>query len=150
MTTPRLFVTAPLLEGVSVPATPGQAHYLGTVMRRGVGDPVLLFNGAEGEWQARIASLRRDRAEFAVEHRLRPQEPEPDLWQLFALLKRDATDLVLRAATERAVAAKAETLIRRAHSRGAAIGVAVTGSDGQAVRRLELYLADVVSDVERS
>ncbi|UHC17086.1 hypothetical protein LRS73_03995 [Methylobacterium currus] len=57
---------------------------------------------------------------------------------------------ILRAATERAVAAKAETLIRRAHSRGAAIGVAVTGSDGQAVRRLELYLADVVSDVERS
>ncbi|MCF4129856.1 hypothetical protein [Methylobacterium sp. SyP6R] len=61
-----------------------------------------------------------------------------------------AAGAILRAATERAVATKAETLIRRAHSRGAAIAVAVIGRDGEAVRRLELYLADVVSDVERA
>ncbi len=61
-----------------------------------------------------------------------------------------AAGAILRAMTERGVALKPETLIRRAHSRGAVIAVAVTGSDRQAVRRLELYLADVVSDVELS
>lgn len=97
---PRLFVAAPLFEGAMVPATAGQAHYLSTVLRRGAGDPVVLFNGVEGEWRARIAGLRRRRVELAVERRLRAQTAEPDLWLLFALLKRDATDLVVRAATE--------------------------------------------------
>jgi len=101
----RLFVSAPLAEGAEVHATPGQAHYLGTVMRRGVGAPVRLFNGEDGEWQARLASIKRDRAVLAVETRLRAQAAEPDLWLAFALLKRDATDLVARKATELGVSA---------------------------------------------
>jgi glycosyltransferase A (GT-A) superfamily protein (DUF2064 family) len=62
----------------------------------------------------------------------------------------EAAGAIQRAMTERAVALKAKTPIRRAHSRGTAIAVAVTGSDGQAVRRLELYTADVVSGMELS
>ncbi len=96
----RLFVDTPLAAGAEVAATPGQAHYLAAVMRRAVGTIVHLFNGVDGEWAARLATLRRDRAVLAVETRLRPQEPEPDLWLAFALLKRDATDLVVQKATE--------------------------------------------------
>ena len=55
---PRLFLDEASLEaGREVQATPAQAHYLGGVMRRGAGDPVLLFNGRDGEWSARIASI---------------------------------------------------------------------------------------------
>ena len=90
----------PLAEGVEPEATPGQAHYLGAVMRRAVGDPVVVFNGVDGEWLARIISLRRDRALLAVERQLRPQLAERDLWLAFALLKRDATDLTVQKATE--------------------------------------------------
>jgi 16S rRNA (uracil1498-N3)-methyltransferase len=96
----RLFVNAALREGGEVGATPGQAHYLGAVMRCRSGDAVRLFNGREGEWQARIAELRRGTARLAVEHRLRPQAEEPDLWLAFALLKRFVTDLVVQKATE--------------------------------------------------
>lgn len=96
----RLFVSAPLFAGAVVGATAAQAHYLGHVMRRGPGEALRLFNGAEGEWRGRIASLRKDRCEIAVEAPLRPQAPEPDLWLAFAPLKRDATDLVARQATE--------------------------------------------------
>jgi 16S rRNA (uracil1498-N3)-methyltransferase len=96
----RLFVSAQLAEGATVTATPGQAHYLGTVMRRGPGAPVRLFNGADGEWQARLATIRREHAALTVETCLRPQAAEPDLWLAFALLKRDATDLVVQKATE--------------------------------------------------
>lgn len=96
----RLYVTEPLHDGESITATPAQAHYLGTVMRRAVGDPLRLFNGRDGEFAARIATLRRDHARLQVDHQLRPQLPEPDLWLAFALLKRDATDLVIQKATE--------------------------------------------------
>jgi 16S rRNA (uracil1498-N3)-methyltransferase len=99
-TTPRLYVPDALTTGATIAASPAQAHYLGTVLRRGVNDPMHLFNGHDGEWQARIAEQRRDRLTLAVEQQLRPQGAEPDLWLVFALLKRDATDLVVQKATE--------------------------------------------------
>ncbi len=112
----RLFVDAPLIEGAEVPATPGQAHYLGTVMRRAVGEPACLFNGRDGEWLSRILTLRRDRASLAVQHQLRPQVPEPDLWLAFALLKRDATDLLAQKATELGAAALLPVMTERTNA----------------------------------
>lgn len=100
----RLYVTAPLAAGESVQASAAQAHYLATVMRRSVGDTVRMFNGRDGEFNGRIEALRRDRAALRIEQQVRAQAQEPDIWLLFALLKRDATDLVVRAATELGVA----------------------------------------------
>jgi 16S rRNA (uracil1498-N3)-methyltransferase len=97
---PRLFVAAALREGADIAASPEQAHYLGTVLRRASGDMVRLFNGADGEWMARLAFARRDRLTLTVEDRIRPQQPEAGPWLLFALLKRDSTDLVVRQAVE--------------------------------------------------
>jgi 16S rRNA (uracil1498-N3)-methyltransferase len=101
----RLYVDRPLTVGTTIAATAAQAHYLGTVMRRGSGERVLLFNGCDGEFAARITAIQRDKANLLVERALRAQASEPDLWLLFALLKRDATDLVVQKATELGVAA---------------------------------------------
>jgi 16S rRNA (uracil1498-N3)-methyltransferase len=112
----RLFVAAPLHAGAVIVATAAQAHYLGGVMRRTVGDGVALFNGADGEWFARIAVLRRDGASLIAEHLLRPQAPEPDLWLAFAPLKRDATDLVVQKATELGVSVLKPVLTARSNT----------------------------------
>jgi 16S rRNA (uracil1498-N3)-methyltransferase len=112
----RLFVAAPLFAGAEVAASAAQAHYLAHVMRRAAGAPVVLFNGRDGEWQARIAVARGNRATFAVEHRLRPQTPEPDIWLAFAPLKRDATDLVVQKATELGAAALLPVTTARTNS----------------------------------
>lgn len=98
----RLFIPQPLAAGAIVAASAGQAHYLGGVMRRAVGDSVCLFNGRDGEWSARISDLRRQDARLQVETLLRPQAAAPvaDVWLAFALLKRDATELVVEKATE--------------------------------------------------
>jgi 16S rRNA (uracil1498-N3)-methyltransferase len=112
----RLHVTAPLHAGAELDATAAQAHYLRAVMRRAVGDVVALFNGADGEWLARIAALRRDGARLVAEHLLRPQAPEPDLWLLFAPLKRDATDLVVQKATELGAAVLKPVLTMRGNT----------------------------------
>jgi 16S rRNA (uracil1498-N3)-methyltransferase len=96
----RLFVTEPLAAGAEITASPAQAQYVAKVMRRGVGEPVRLFNGRDGEWRSRIAGITRERVELVVEEQLRPQMAEPDIWLVFALLKRDATDLVVQKATE--------------------------------------------------
>jgi 16S rRNA (uracil1498-N3)-methyltransferase len=112
----RLFVDKPLAAGTTIEATSAQAHYLGTVMRRGNGDVVRLFNGRDGEFGARIEAIRRDKATFLVEDSLRPQRPEPDLWLVFALLKRDATDLVVQKATELGVAALLPVITERTNA----------------------------------
>ena len=49
----RLFIDHPLAQGQGVALTPDQAHYLGSVMRQGPGDALLVFNGRDGEWLAR-------------------------------------------------------------------------------------------------
>jgi 16S rRNA (uracil1498-N3)-methyltransferase len=74
-------------------------------MRLAAGERVRLFNGRDGEWCARIEEIRRDKARVAVEAQTRPQATEPDLWLVFAPLKRDATDLVVQKATELGVSA---------------------------------------------
>ncbi len=104
-TIPRLYVPDALATGTMIAGTAAHAHYLGTVLRSCVNAPLHLFNGQDGEWQASIAELRRDRVTFAVQALRRPQAPEPDLWLAFALLKRDTTDLVVQKATELGAAA---------------------------------------------
>jgi 16S rRNA (uracil1498-N3)-methyltransferase len=96
----RLHVEAELAAGTTVEATEGQAHYLGGVMRRAVGDPIQLFNGRDGEWAGRIAAQSRGKAIFAMETQVRPQSGDADLWLMFAVLKRDTTDLLVQKATE--------------------------------------------------
>lgn len=95
----RLYVTSPLRPGEPVPASEAQAHYLTHVMRRAPDEPVLLFNGRDGEWRARIAAARRTLS-FEPLEQMRPQAREPDCWLCFALLKRQKTDLAVEKATE--------------------------------------------------
>ena len=101
----RLYVEADLAAGSLVEATERQAHYLTGVMRRGIGSSVQLFNGRDGEWDGHIASTPRGRAIITVGTLARPQSADADLWLVFAVLKRDATDLVVQKATELGVSA---------------------------------------------
>ncbi|MFQ5784761.1 MAG: 16S rRNA (uracil(1498)-N(3))-methyltransferase [Alphaproteobacteria bacterium] len=110
----RLYVEAPLEPGGGFALAPAQAHYATNVMRRGVGDALLLFNGRDGEWRAWIAATRRGRSvAVEVEARVRPQADGPDLWLVFAPVKRVPVDLIARTATELGVAAFRPVLTRR-------------------------------------
>jgi len=110
----RLYVTADLAAGAAVALEGAQAHYLGTVMRLKPGDAVAAFNGRDGEWRARIETLRRGTGALAAEERLRAQDAPADLWLVFAPIKRARIDIVAAAATELGVAALWPVLTRHA------------------------------------
>lgn len=112
----RLFINAPLNDGATISASPEQAHYLGGVMRQAAGATVLLFNGIDGEWRARIDSIRKDRAVFVLETRTRAQEASPKLTLLFAPLKRDTTNMVIEKATELGVTRIVPVLTERTNA----------------------------------
>ncbi|WP_340107182.1 16S rRNA (uracil(1498)-N(3))-methyltransferase [Pikeienuella sp. HZG-20] len=96
----RLFVDAPLGSGASVALDRDQARSLGAAMRRGAGGQALLFNGRDGEWRARIAAIDRRGAEAICETQTRAQKEPPDLWLLFAPLRKARTDSIAEKAAE--------------------------------------------------
>jgi 16S rRNA (uracil1498-N3)-methyltransferase len=100
--TPRLFVAAPLGAGVAVMPEAGQIHYLTGVMRMAAGDPVLVFNGADGEWKARLAGTKRHTV-LNVESQTRPQPAPGRLHYLFSPLKRARLDYMVQKAVEMGV-----------------------------------------------
>jgi 16S rRNA (uracil1498-N3)-methyltransferase len=97
---PRLFVRSPLGEGARVELDAAQANYLGNVMRLGEGSELLIFDGASGEWLARIAEAGKKRMTLSVERRTREPEAVPDVWLAFAPVKRTQTDWLVEKATE--------------------------------------------------
>jgi 16S rRNA (uracil1498-N3)-methyltransferase len=96
----RLFVAADLGPGVEVALAPEQARYLFTVMRLGAGDPVALFNGRDGEWIGAARPEGRRGGVVVAEAPGRPQARPPDLWLMFAPIKKARTDFVVEKAVE--------------------------------------------------
>lgn len=109
----RLHVAAPLAAGLPVALDEGQAHYLRAVLRLGAGDAVALFNGADGEWRAVVEQLGKRAATLRCAARTRAQRPEPDLWLLFAPIKRTRIGFLVEKATELGVARLQPVITRR-------------------------------------
>lgn len=96
----RLCVDQPLGPGQSVPLTEAQAHYLFGVMREGEGSELLLFNGRDGEWLAEVTTAGKRRGTLVCRERTRAQSAPPDLWLIFAPVKKARTDFIVEKAVE--------------------------------------------------
>lgn len=96
----RLYVPHDLASGAVFEAGADQSHYLSSVLRMGEGAALLVFNGRDGEWLARIeASTKRALRLKAVEQ-TRPQPAPPDLIYCFAPLKSGRLDYLVQKAVE--------------------------------------------------
>jgi len=84
----------------SVPLSREQAHYLFGVMRLGVGAPVLLFNGRDGEWRAEVVEAGKRGGVLSCVAQTRHLQMPPDLWLLFAPIKKARTDFIVEKAAE--------------------------------------------------
>jgi 16S rRNA (uracil1498-N3)-methyltransferase len=110
---PRLYVEEILSEGLALTLDGPQANYLAAVMRLRPGDPVKLFDGLTGEWIGEIADAGKKRVTLTVGERLRERESVPDLWLLFAPIKRGRIDWLVEKATELGVARLLPVITRR-------------------------------------
>jgi 16S rRNA (uracil1498-N3)-methyltransferase len=109
----RLFVQAELGAGAAVAADEGQAHYLLHVMRAKAGQRVLLFNGRDGEWLAQIAETGKRGVTLTCVKQTGVQTGVPDLWLLFAPVKKTPADYLTQKATELGVAKLQPVFTRR-------------------------------------
>ncbi len=110
---PRLFVDRPLIQDATLSLEGAPANYLANVLRLGPGAQVKLFDDRTGEWLAEIAEAGKKRVALAVTRHLRGREPVPDLWLVFAPIKRGRIDWLVEKATELGVARLVPVLTRR-------------------------------------
>jgi 16S rRNA (uracil1498-N3)-methyltransferase len=119
--TPRLYTDAALGAGVSVALEQPQAHYLLHVLRLTGGDPVLLFNGRDGEWRARLEQPGKRTVSAQLEELTRSQTAPGDLHYWFAPLKHSRLDYMAQKAVEMG-AARLQPVITR-HTQAARVNL---------------------------
>ncbi len=96
----RLYVEQPLGPEQAIALGEGASHYLFSVMRMAVGGEVALFNGRDGEWRAGIEVAAKRGGIARCMTQSRPQILPPDLWLLFAPIKKARTDFIVEKAVE--------------------------------------------------
>ncbi len=96
----RLFVEQPLGQGQEIALSQGHAHYLFNVLRQSIGTQIALFNNRDGEWLAEIVAGSKRGATAQCRAQSAPQRSPPDLWLLFAPIKKARTDFIVEKAAE--------------------------------------------------
>ena len=100
----RLYVPG-ALDVSSVGLAADKTHYLRHVLRLERGDTIAVFNERDGEYLARIEAFGKGWCTLAIGARRRAPAPEPDLWLVFAPIKRARIDFLVEKATELGVSA---------------------------------------------
>ena len=96
----RLFIDHPLAPGQAVPLGADQAHYLSGVMRLKPGAVIQVFNGRDGAWDAELLAASKRGGELRAIAQVAPQRDPPDLWLIFAPIKKARTDFIVEKAAE--------------------------------------------------
>ncbi len=97
---PRLYLDADFSPGAEAALTREQTNYLVNVLRLGPGGAILVFNGRDGEWLARLSVVTKKSAALRLEKQRRPQEEGPDIQYAFAPLKHARLDYIAQKAVE--------------------------------------------------
>lgn len=109
---PRLYVPE-IVPGETLVLNGPPANYLGAVLRLSGGAQLKLFDDRSGEWLAEVVEAGKKRVSLRILDNLRSREEVPDLWLLFAPIKRGRIDWTVEKATELGVARLLPVLTRR-------------------------------------
>lgn len=101
----RLFVNADLSASSEIELDESQSHYLLNVMKQTTGSEILVFDNAHGEFGCRITAAGKKSCRLSVGECLRSYQRCPDIWLLFAPVKKDQTDFIIQKAVELGVRA---------------------------------------------
>lgn len=96
----RIFADVDLSADSIIELNAEQSHYLLAVMRMQSGDKLLVFNNRDGEFECTLLPSTKKTAVLQINCQTRGFESVPDVWLIFAPLKKDRTDFVVEKATE--------------------------------------------------
>lgn len=109
----RLYVDAALAINQPIVLDRDQSHYLANVMRLKTGEFVTVFNGQDGEWQTKAVEITKRQVTLQALDQTKTQQTEPDLWLVFAPIKKARLDFIAQKATELGVSHMMPVMTRR-------------------------------------
>lgn len=109
----RLFANTPLSTGDDWVPEESQTHYLLNVLRFGPGEEVKVFDNHSGEYLGEITQVSKKSCTIRLKEKLRDMQQSPDLWLLFAPVKKDKTDFITAGATELGIRRLVPVITRR-------------------------------------
>jgi len=96
----RLYTKHSLKLNNYITLTNKQHHYIKNVMRIKNNEYLRMFNGKEGEWLAKIEKIEKNFISLYIEKKIRDQINSPDLWLLFAPIKKNRLNILAQKSTE--------------------------------------------------
>lgn len=99
----RLFIQQPLALNEEIKIEGAQASYLIRVLRMQEGEEILLFNGQDGEWLAKLIIIKKRFVVVQLIHQERLQTTHSNLIYCFAPLKNARLDYMVQKAVEMGV-----------------------------------------------
>jgi len=96
----RLFIDQPLSPGLGVDLSRDQAHYLTGVLRLGAGAAITVFDSRTGAYMAQLAETGKRTARLEIGAQTAPLRMPPDVWLVFAPIKKARTDFIVEKAAE--------------------------------------------------
>jgi len=136
----RLYISEPtpaFTAGLILPLNIDQGRYLTSVMRKGAGDAVSIFNGRDGEWMAEIAEAGKKHVTLKLFEQTRAQPEGQGPVLAVALIKRSPLEYIVEKATELG-ASRIQLLMTRR-----------TQSDHVKLERLKIIAQEAAEQTER-
>ncbi len=96
----RLYINEDLILHKTITLKEEQTHYLRDVIKYSAGDKINCFDNKNGEFSCQIIDLSKKNCSLCVLEKVKNYSLCPDIWLLFAPLKKDCTDFVIEKATE--------------------------------------------------
>ena len=96
----RLYVKCNLQLHKEIKIESKQFHYLTNVMRRKRDDILSIFNEIDGEFVSQIINVSKKDLTIKLLQKTKEPEKKVDIWVIFALVKKNPTDLIVQKATE--------------------------------------------------
>ena len=136
----RLYISEPtpaFSAGLILPLNTDQGRYLTSVMRKGTGDAVSIFNGRDGEWTAEISEAGKRQVTLKLCEQTKPQPAGEGPVLAVALIKRGPLEYIIEKATELG-ASRIQLLTTRR-----------TQSDHVKLERLKIIAQEAAEQTER-
>jgi len=109
----RLYINQNLDTAETVNPSEEQIHYLNNVLRTCDGDKIAVFDGKNGEYIFKINKTGKKNIILKKIEKCRDFYLPPDLWLLFAPVKKDKTDFIIQKACELGVRKIIPTITQR-------------------------------------
>lgn len=96
----RVFIDQPIMLGELITLNEETSHYLCNVMRLEKGTIISCFNGKDGEFDCEIITSHKKQSILKALKCSKLMQQVPDIWVLFAPVKKDKTDFIIEKSTE--------------------------------------------------